>query len=388
MSQWSVAPSHTLGWFHCHVGFVEGKGSAGFSKVPKTMRSRLRTFLILCLDIPHLLFLSSSIVEGTTDPWYVCCGTFLTLRWGSLLTSTVWCHHGIEVHSHLSANPTDGSSHLLVYWQIGRQTTSTFVLRHCLLWTLWSSLLTVCSGRPSAAGSFCRLQALNCLSSALLLLSIAGRSVHCAHGSRALWGWERRGQPFLATVLHQIAESLLPDLPVTSRTLAQGWKEERGLTLPCSSPSAFCLCYWLPPEPVGSAKRVAWESRPLGDCSISIWWHSHLTLPPSFWVWKRIKSPPADFKTLRTPSFYKCACVRVCMYVSMSMWWCVHMSARVSRSRSHPFPLEPQLQVVVGHLIWAPGTELRSSLRVFCALNHRALSLAHEYYIFYFLLCS
>lgn len=64
------------------------------------------------------------------------------------------------------------------------------------------------------------------------------------------------------------------------------------------------------------------------------------------------------------------------------------MSAQVSRSRSRPFPLEPQLQVVVGHLIWAPGTELRSSLRVSCALNHRALSLAHEYYIFYFLLCS
>lgn len=119
------------------------------------------------------------------------------------------------------------------------------------------------------------------LLSTLLLLFIAGlrRSTQCVHCSQVPWGWELHVQPFLHTVVHQVAESLLPGWPVTSRTLAQARKEERGLTLFCLSPSVFCLCYWLPPKLVGFAKRVAWESRPLRYSSISIWWHAYLIYP-------------------------------------------------------------------------------------------------------------
>lgn len=63
----------------------------------------------------------------------------------------------------------------------------------------------------------------------------------------------------------------LPGLPVTPRTLVQRRNEERGPTLPGLSPSAFSLCYWLPPKLVAFAKRVACESGPLGYSSISIW---------------------------------------------------------------------------------------------------------------------
>lgn len=63
----------------------------------------------------------------------------------------------------------------------------------------------------------------------------------------------------------------VPRLPVTLRTLVQRRNEERGPTLPGLSPSAVSLCYWLSPKLVAFAKRVAWESRPLGYSSISIW---------------------------------------------------------------------------------------------------------------------
>jgi hypothetical protein len=72
---------------------------------------------------------------------------------------------------------------------------------------------------------------------------------------------------------------------------------------------------------------------------------------------------------------YVCVCVCVCVCVRMcaSVWWCVHMNADVRRGRRPLIPLELQMQVV-GHVICVSGMELGSSVRVSCALNHRALS--------------
>lgn len=59
--------------------------------------------------------------------------------------------------------------------------------------------------------------------------------------------------------------------------------------------------------------------------------------------------------------------VFMCMYLFLCVYG--HLSATLSQKRTFDFPLELELPVVVSHLTWTLGTELKSSGKAASALN-------------------
>lgn len=74
------------------------------------------------------------------------------------------------------------------------------------------------------------------------------------------------------------------------------------------------------------------------------------------------------FSSLRFLSFFFKFLIFIYVYM------CEYMHMSIGTSRGHrPYPLELELQAVVSHLMLVLRTELRSSGRAVCGLNHRAI---------------
>ena len=71
-----------------------------------------------------------------------------------------------------------------------------------------------------------------------------------------------------------------------------------------------------------------------------------------------------------------CACVCVtCVRVSVSVWKYVHKKCRIPRRSEVLDPLEVELETIVSHLTWVPGTILRPSAKQYSLLMLGHLSI-------------